>query len=407
MNFKSLYDIFHGVPISCDINKQFEINRVLVGSGGSNNIILDVLNKEKYPLIIKVIPSMVYHNVKKNPDYDQLEIKFYQFFTKKYLLTDRTPHIVGIYGHQHCDHIDKLINSVLRPGDTCPTYTDKLTKQLDIPHAQNMLCDLLLRYQNKLVDSIFDLISLEYCSYELNNVIDFFMDHLSKSSGKNTKLITSDFMYVLDRILFQLIFTLAIIKDDYPGFLHGDFFIRNILISLEQEYQPNDYVAYHYKQKIFYLPANGEYAKINDFGYTLIVDELVPNVYDSDKHSFKLWHKNPFNHKTDIFNLLHDLYDGQGLGTTSINTYATILKIPNKKMKPILEFLSKYIKIDEIDKINKVNKQLLDDTWDIDELDILENTVQTPDQYLMKNTFKDLQVLPEGANIVKHYNQPK
>ena len=44
MNFKSLYEIFHRFPLSCEITKIFTINRVLVGSGGSSNIILDVID---------------------------------------------------------------------------------------------------------------------------------------------------------------------------------------------------------------------------------------------------------------------------------------------------------------------------------------------------------------------------
>ena len=84
------------------------------------------------------------------------------------------------------------------------------------------------------------------------------------------------------------------------------FFVRNILGSGEFNHQQNDYVAYHYKQKIFYLPANGMYMKMNDFGFTIIANELEPNDYNLTKMENKYHHKNPFNQKTDIFNLLHD-----------------------------------------------------------------------------------------------------
>lgn len=110
MDFILLNNNLRYDKISCNVVDQFKIKKIIFGSGGSNNIILDVddLNKNN-KLIIKIIPDFIYFNVKIKPNHDQLEIKFYQFFTKKYLLTARTPHIVGIYSYQKCSQIDKLL----------------------------------------------------------------------------------------------------------------------------------------------------------------------------------------------------------------------------------------------------------------------------------------------------------
>ena len=404
MNFKSLYDEYHNKKLNCDITKNFKLNRVLLGSGGSINIVLDVTDKENNRLIIKVLPDIIYTNVKIKPDLSQLEIKFYQFLTKKYVLTDRTPHIVGMFNHQICPRVDKLLADIKPSKKKCPSYGDQLTKKLDLTRADYMICDLLLRHEMKLIGPTFDMILLEFCDDELTNLITWYMEGIRVYKGNKLKMIIDDFIYDLSRILFQIIFTLAIIKEDYPGFLHGDFFVRNILLSFHKNYQNNDYVAYHYKQKIFYLPANGHYAKINDFGLSMIVDELEPKTYEMEKHIHKYYHKNPFNEKTDIFNLLHDIYDGQNLGTMSINRLAQVMKMTAKKVKPVRNYLSMLLDVNVIDHINEINPGLLNQTWDIDEIDVLEDTVETPHKYLMGDYFSPYQTLPKNANVVRHYN---
>lgn len=406
MNFKSEYKKFSVIKINCNISEQFTIKRIMFGQGGSNNIIADVNDKNNNKLIIKIIPYFVYANVKTIPNYDELEIKFYQFFTQKYILTDRTPHIVGIYNHQTCSKLDKLINNIKPSNKMCPSYEDQLTKKLKHTVAENKLCDLMLRYEMKLVDPQFDIVLLEHCPLEFRNFIENSMKKISDATGTVINDTINQFILYLDIILFQIIFTLAIIKYDYPGFSHGDLFVRNILLSIESEYQTNDYIVYHYKQKKFYLPANGIYAKINDFGLSLIVDELVPNTYESEKDLNKFYHKNPFNQKTDIFNLLHDIYDGQNLGTLSINKLGSIFEIPRKKIIKIRDFLAKFINVDTIDRINIINADLLNRTWDIDQIKILENSVKTPDEYL-KDYFESLYDLPKNAKIIRHFNEPK
>ena len=267
----------------------------------------------------------------------------------------------------------------------------------------------------KLIEPKYNIVMLENCGAELSGMIEFYMHEISRACGREKKWMVEEFIGQLNRILFQIIFTLAIIKDDYPGFLHGDFFVRNILLSYELPmekgelkegwYTTSDYVAYHYKQKIFYLEANGPYAKINDFGLSVIVNELEPSTYQFDKMLHSVNHKNPFNQKTDIFNLLHDIYDGQNLGTYSINKWAVELKIPVHIIKPIKSFIEKFLDVNVIDKININNSPLLDDTWDIDGIRLLEDIVLAPDRYLTKEYFSAFQEYPRGGRIVRRFNQ--
>lgn len=406
MNFKSVKSSLKYLKFRCDIMKTFKINKITTGHGGSNNIILIVVDKYDNNLAIKIIPDFLYINAKKKPNKNQLEIKYYHFLTKKYLISNRTPHIVGIYGHQKCDSIHKILNKINPRKQKCPNYEDRLTKKINFDHINDKICDILFHHEMNLVDPKFDIVLLEYCPGELSELIFKYMTTIKNTVGKESDKIVFEFIYQLYRILFQIIFTLAIIKDDYPGFLHGDLFVRNILLSHETEYRKTDYIAYHYKQRIFYLPANGLYAKINDFGQTLIADELVPNTYEIEKNLNKCMRINPFDPKTDIFNLLHDIYDGQNLGTSSIMQLATKIKLPASKTNKIRNFMARFIKIDDIDKINKNNSSLLNDTWYIDGIKILERSVLTPHQYLMGKQFELFKVLSLDSNVIKHYNSP-
>lgn len=402
MSFLELYPVYNKLKIGCNV--MFKIVHITVGAGGSDNIIM-IVQDGNIHLVIKIIPSIVAFKQECASDKNQLEIKFYQFFTKKYLLTKRTPHIVGIYNHQICDNFSKLIKSI--EPKKCPTYEDQLFDRFPITNAEAMVCKLLDGYDMKLVNPQFDMLLLEFCDPPMADYISYAMEEIHKNKGEKLEEALDAFIYTLNTILFQLIFTLAIIKDDYPGFMHGDFFVRNILLQFRRDDNNTDYIAYHYKQRIYYLRANGCYAKINDFGDAVIVNELESSLYQDEKKFHKWKHYNPFNKKTDIFNLLHDIYDGQNLGSFSIRALQNKLQIDPKKLTSVIKFMSVFIDIDVIDKINSKNYDLLSGTWNIDGIKILEDSVLTPDEYLTNKTFANLQKLPEGATIVRHYNEPK
>ncbi|AFX92686.1 putative serine/threonine-protein kinase [Megavirus courdo11] len=406
MNFNNLYDKLHDYKINCKIINNVDIKNILFGSGGSSNIILDVENKNEDRFIIKVIPDFIYTNVKIKPDHNQLEIKFYQFFTKKYILSNRTPHIVGLFQSIKCQNISSLLKKIKSKNLKCPTFEDSLTKKDNISYADYKICDLLLNYEMKLLDPNFDMVLLEYCPIDFSKFIKNMVEDIHFANRNEVGTLISIFSYNINRILFQIIFTMAIIKDDYPGFLHGDFFVRNILLSIVRDYNENDYVAYHYQQRIFYLPANGLYSKINDFGMSIIVNELQNSTYELDKIQNKKYRVNPFNTKNDIFNLLHDIYSGQNIGTISLIELSSKLNMNIDKIYHLRNLLKKFIDVDKIDEINSINHETLDTTWFIDGVKTLENTVNTPHEYLVNRTFEIFQELPKNAKIIQHYNSP-
>lgn len=398
MNFISSYNLYHQLKINCNISEQFTIEKIMFGSGGSDNIILGVSLPET-KLILKIIPEIIEFNYRIKPNYRKFEIDFYYFLTKNYILTNRTPHIVGIYNNQTCPHLDKIIRSI--KSLKCHTLEEKLSRSIKISFSDNILCETIDKVSGKIYDPECSILLLENCPMEFSPFLtnSFFM-----LVDKKNDMDIDNFLYALDRILFQIIFTLAIIKKDHRGFAHRDLFMRNILLSGELDLSDDDYLAYHYNDKIFYLGANGIYAKINDFGLSTITSVLETNVEEFDSTINEYNHKNSFNEKNDIYNLLYDLYDGANIGSTSLKKLFSIAKSPYRINKEIISYMNKFIRTKTIDKIND-NYEYASNIWGIDKISLLENTIKTPNEYLMGKHFNSYLKLPENGRVIVHYNR--
>lgn len=381
--------------LDCDIF-EYKIIYFAFGHGGSSNLIVIVEDKQNTKYAIKIIPKENLDNeiIKKNAA--QLEIKFYQFFKKKFILTDKAPHFVNIYGHTKCD-IKKIFNKLgLSPKNL--TDEELLTQKITMKSEEMYAYDTLYRIKQKMLLEEADVLLLEFCNFELQNMMEYFFESISHNGIK----IVDIFLDLLNRILFQIIFTLAVVKYNYPGFLHRDLYVRNILMSDINNYHENEYFAYYYEQRIYYLPANGLFVKINDFDRAIIVDELVPTDYLLEK--FKKI--NPMSKKNDIFNLLHDIYDGATFATSNIIQLSKKYKLARSELLPIIAFIDRFIDTKIIDEINSINRQKLEFTNDITGIKILENSIKSPHEYLTQNYFEIFQELPKNGKIVKHYNKP-
>jgi len=395
MNFPDLYTSFKHTRITPKFLKEYSFEKIMVGSGGSGDIIIHY-KKGKTNLIAKVFPGDQYTS------HTNYEIKVSQFLTKKFVLTNRTAHLVGIYNHQSSSNLSHFINYAINHPKKCLTYEEKLLKKVNISYIDDIVCDIKTKIKLGIMNNSFDIALLEYCDTNLGYII---YQNMNKLHKKPSIILLNNFIYDLHRILFQLIFTLAIIQEDYPGFCHDDFFCRNILVSLDNSHSNNDYIEYIYQKQRFYLPANGYWSKINDFGYSVIANHIDTKRYNTKTKPWqKYYHQNPFNHKIDIFNLLHDIYDGENIGVESIIEIHLKSKIPPKYIKKLRQFMNNFIDIDIIDKINKNNKHLADSTWHIDSIPILENTIYTPKEYLTNGVFDIFTHKPPNSNIINTFN---
>lgn len=399
MNFNKTYEKFSKLKFSCELSPQFHIIQLM--SGASDNLVVHVEYK-KINLIFKILFALAKQPGTKYPGLNKLEIAFYIFFTQKYLLTDRTPHFIGVYLNKKCKNTIKVLQNFYPKSKNCPTLETRLLSSQDAYDMIELkICDIINHINGGLMLSKSNILLLEYAPIGLNDVISDYMYYIAKRGEKEKNI--DILLLTLLRIIFQICFTLAIVKKDYPNFFHGDLFMRNILCIFET-YNSNEYVAYYYKQKIFYLPASGIYAKINDFGESIIENELEPGNYQYLKKRQKFLDIELGNQKADIFNMLYDMYEGQN-ENIGIKYYGKIYKMEEKFYKRIVNFMHMFINTTVIDDISEKNKMLLSDLWHIRNINVLNNAVATPDQYLTLNVFDMFQTIPPDSIILKHFNK--
>lgn len=373
MEFYQQYNEFSKLSIKCGYLDTFiNIEGIYNGSGGSNNVI--IIGKLKYNgkmIAIKIIPF-----IKKDPNMilrnprDQNEILFYNILTKNVILKMITPHIVGMYKTRHCYDIRNIL------PNTCLTLEETLFKKEE---PQNiLLCNLYRLLSDYYIEKQFDILLLEYCPVSLTAKL-----------FEIAKLPTSQIISFLDRLLFQIIFTLAQLYLLYPDFQHGDLFIRNILGNEINNYTKNDYFEYVYNDNKFYFPVNGYQSKITDFGLSRL-DNLILTKYFNNPKSKKI------DYLSDIFNFLHDLYFGQNLGTISL-----MLLLNNKKRLKIRNYLRNFINVNALDQFNNNNKFNFDNIWNIASYKYIQEAtnIKSPKDYLSFFTTKYSKI-PKNANII-------
>jgi hypothetical protein len=397
MDFISGYKIYKNIKLKCEpFNKWLEIDNYISGSGGSSNLII-LGNISQIPIVIKLIPKFKKtSNEKKAKNNDQMEIVLYKYLTKKYLLGNITPHIVGIYEHSDCHDMSKMFN------EDCPSLKDMILNH----YVQSEVCQFIDRVVTKpFFEKEFDMCSLEYCPTRVDSE---FENLILKFKKKDLKLrAIEDFIY---RVSFQIIYSLACLQSKEKNFTHNDFFLRNILGIDDYSHQEHEYVSYEFKNHKFYLKANGFYSKINDFGYTVIYPTIKPNFVNAHEgigpmiNERMTW--SPHDLKSDIYNFFHDFYDGSNFGAKSTLLLLRENKIQTRHIKQIKKIFHHFIDTHLIDKINKNEEQsqLLDQIWNIHDISFLKESVKTPKEYLYSSVFKRFHHLPSHGQVIKKFS---
>jgi hypothetical protein len=393
MDFKEKANSFisNYFVIKKEIKKAVKEKSITFGSGGSANII--VLRPE---YVIKIIPDRKNFLLKVKPNNDYLESEIYKKLTQEYLLTNKTPHIVGLYKKYILEDI------IIALPHKCLTLDERL--MLPFRKKDNTierLCDFKKSYDEKHIDKKATVLILENSPTTIHEQLQLLLGKKQKIEEK-----VHNFNQFIKRVIFQFMLTLGKIQQDYPDFIHNDLFLRNILAVNVVEFDITDYVEYNHLGKKYYLPANGIYIKINDFGYSLNLlkknSTLENEIKQSLNNIFEI--KNPLR---DTYTFLFDLYDGPGLGSQSVKTLITNqIKVPNHKKILMANFkkqIGMFFNYKQIDKIHSNNSNSLDWLWNISESKILMRTVKKPNDYFKLELFKNLMILPDNCRVIKIY----
>ncbi len=384
-NFVSNYQ-----DIKKEIKKAVKAKSITIGSGGSSNII--ILRPD---FVIKMIPDRKNYLLKIKPNNDYLETEIYSKLTENFLLKNKTPHIVGLYKKYILEDIKIAL------PHKCLTLDEKLMTPFGKKDwITEKLCEVKKSFEEKQIDKKATLIILENCPTTISEQAQLLLGKKLKPDEKIHK-----FNQFIKRVLFQFMITLGKIQLEYPDFIHNDLFLRNILAVNIIEYEPTDYVEYNHLGKKYYLPANGIYIKLNDFGYSLNIlsaNSTLENEIKKIPSNFEI--KNPFR---DVYTFLFDLYDGPGLGAQSIKTVINN-QIKDTRLKNTLttnfkKQIGMFFNYKQIDKIHSLNMGSLDWLWNISESKILMGTVKKPNDYFKLNLFKHYTILPDNCRVVKIY----
>jgi len=394
MNFNTKYNNFNikYTQIKNSIVHYVKDNIIKIGSGGSDNIIII-----ENDIAMKIIPIKINNKIKN--DKDTLEYKFYEILYDKFIKTNITPHIVGMYKKYKINITKFFPNNCTKniKSSCCPTLDDIIMGK-KITYVENHLCSLKNAYGKKIIHKTADCLLLENCPTNISNEITKIL-YLNDNHKHKILLVNN----LLNRVIFQIIYTLAQIQKYNKNFIHNDLFLRNVLATNDYNYKTTEYIEYIFDKKSYYLQANGLYIKINDFGYALNLENIKTSLIDEINTSLitnSLFEVK--NNKRDIYTFLTDLYSGSNIDGDSIiklfndNIPKQYITIYNKNTSKII---NNFINLDIIDKIIQNNLNILN----ISDSKLLLGSVKVPKDYFKTSVFNMYKKLPIGCTIVKTY----
>lgn len=305
--------------------------KLFFGSGGSDGIIAITSDKayKYYPLFVD--PNQSPKIAKTIENRIKYEIVVIKELTKNLVKTHLTPHIIEYINDFTCNETP---DNIFRD---CPSYREYLMSKVE---ATDKCALTSKRGHPRILAKPMHILQMEKADDTLGNELI----KISKTKWEDIEIF-------LDRLYFQVFYTLETIKSIYPDYSHNDLFIRNILVKYNDA-NKNEYYRYHINGKTFDIPAQGLFIKINDFGLNDLTQKIT-NEYDPDHKVLK----NPYR---DYFSILYDVYNGANLGGKSL--YDLIKK--QNKLKMVDRYFQQFMDIKIIKKIIKNNKkERLDWDW--------------------------------------------
>jgi hypothetical protein len=331
-------------------------------SGGSGAFI--ILDDDYVCKILIVKQPQAWDN---KSDNNQKEHIHYKFLTK--LIKKHTPHFVGMFDYYEIVDVGFFFKKPCEPLDKLLVIKHKTGMKYD-PSALTQYCALKSLYDRKLLKVPATMIVMERCQFEFENIYIGITNTLDKK-----KIET-----FLFRTMFQIIYTLAVTQKIYPGFVHNDLFFRNVLVDMENDYDDDDCVEYIFDSVSYFLPANGTYVKINDFGFSInptkVTTTLQKDIELNNSPSYISFEID--NPKRDVYTFLKEI----------MFFYPRITKFSDtKKYNTIRDnILQNFFDKKYYDKTVK-DKSLAREVWSIGSSKILMKTVKEPHQYFNTSVF--------------------
>ena len=110
------------------------------------------------------------------------------------------------------------------------------------------------------------------------------IEHLDATLLNYMRILRDDGIgkLIIQSIIWQLIYTIGVLRATFPGFKHNDLHLSNIMIYTDWNYDLNDgikYIEYSVGKKRYYVPFLGTLPKIIDFGHASLPSAGIVSVY--------------------------------------------------------------------------------------------------------------------------------
>lgn len=299
------------------------------GHGGSNSII--VLTKDHR--VFKFMPIQYFSDVSKQEkkhriDEDKKNITNEIAITK--LLSSspfQFPHIIKLIDEYECSDSSKLFSFC----------SDNIIDFLKTKDKHPICISYFKNYPVQQYIPTYNIMELEYCPHACANYLNYIA----------TTLNTTQLIEALDKLIFQIAYTLFSITLKYKYFSHNDLFVRNVL-GTNIAYSTK-YLRYKTPKHTFDVPATGFFPKIIDFGYTNL----------NENHHTRTLIESPYK---DFFTFTYDMYYGENLG--SYNLIETIQEQNSaKKLAFIHNYFSTFFDTTKLSKLPDTS--FIAKNWDI------------------------------------------
>lgn len=192
-----------------------------------------------------------------------------------------TPCILGLEYSKICGGVNKVAKDCAERG---------------LMHSEDdaglQLCEYLNMVNAGLAYDKYAFLVLEMCDMTLTNYLHNVVD---APLG----------VAIFKSLLFQIVYTVYVIKRMYPGFHHYDLHMDNVMLKIDPKYKykvsNQKYIVYTIDDVSYTVPYFGVVPKIIDFGFAMIPEEgIISNIVEDKRIMYK-------RSKNDLLFLFHHI----------------------------------------------------------------------------------------------------
>jgi len=233
------------------------------------------------------------------PD-NEVEAKILEIFGREVLNTNISPCIVSFEGYGQYTGIVKMMDDL---GIDCESLTRQRHEGAysvrPIDMARVWFCGVKYEVTDDLSRDVIRMVAMEKCDIMLSQVLEKYYD--------------SPFEFIQWKsFMFMIIYTLYQLNSIYPGFMHNDLHVDNIMFKYDDAFKFDAtnmrFQTFLVADTIYSVPYFGITPKIIDFGLASLPSQQLVS-----RSSLHLYHFAKTVFKNDLARLMHEMWIFPGI----------------------------------------------------------------------------------------------